>query len=125
MKKSDRIKGSPSEKLLEITRERVRRQALEKFKHTKTCRLARELCLFVRTHRVAFEKKDVNECCSIISTLCKEAGCVEASELCAKAAEAVLESEEKYLELCEQSCKKCSESRLPQKRPPERAIYVA
>jgi hypothetical protein len=36
-----------------------------------------------------------------------------------------MESEEKYLELCEQSCKKCSESRLPRRQPSERAVYVA
>ena len=125
MKESDKLEEPSSKKLLEITRERARKQALKHFRHTKTCVLARELCLFVRTHRAAFEKKDVNECCRFISTLCKEAGCVEASELCAKAAEVVVGSEETYLELCEQSCKKCGESRLPQKRPPGKAVYDA
>jgi hypothetical protein len=100
-------------------------QVLDQFKYIKTCVLARELCLLVRTHRAVLEKQDVHNCCSFISTLCKEAGCTEPSELCAKAAEAVLESEEKYLELCEQSCKKCSESRLPRRQPSERATYVA
>jgi hypothetical protein len=38
---------------------------------------------------------------SLISHFCEEAGCKEASDLCAKAAEAVLESEEEYLSLCE------------------------
>jgi len=117
--------GTQSEKLLELSREKVRKQALEQFKYTKTCMLARELCFLVRTHRATLEKEDVHACCVFISKLCKEAGCEEASELCAKAAEVVLESEEKYLELCEQSCKKCSESRLHRRQPPERAIYVA
>ena len=113
------------EKLLKISREKARRQVLDRLKHVKTCVLARELCLLVRTHRAVLEKQDIHDCCGFISKLCKEAGCEEASDLCAKAAETVLESEEKYLKLCEQSCKKCSESRLPRRRPPERAVYVA
>jgi hypothetical protein len=110
---------------VEISREKVRSQVLDQFKYVKTCVLARELCLLVRTHRAILEKQDVHDCCGFISKLCKEAGCTEASELCAKAAEAVLESEEKYLELCEQSCKKCSESRVPRRQPSEKAVYVA
>lgn len=110
---------------MEVSRERARRQVLDQFKHVKNCVLARELCLLVRTHRAVLEKQDVHDYCSFISTLCKEYGCTEASELCAKAAEAVLESEEKYLALCEQSCKKCSESRIPRRQPSERATYVA
>jgi len=79
---------------VEISREKARSQVLEQFKYIKTCILARELCLLVRTHRAVLEKQDVHNCCSFISTLCKEAGCTEPSELCAKATEAVLESEE-------------------------------
>lgn len=125
VKENDEPKGTQSEKLLELTREKVRKQALERFKHTRTCVLARELCLLVRTHRAVLEKKDVHACCSFISKLCKEAGCEEASELCDKAAEAVLVSEELYLGLCEQSLKKCSESRRPRKQPPKETTYVA
>jgi len=98
---------------LELSRQKLREQTLSRFKYIKTCILARELCLLVRTNRVAFDTKDAHECCSFISQLCKEAGCDEQSELCGKAAEAILESEEKYLDLCAQSCMKCGESRRP------------
>ena len=110
---------------MEISREKARSQVLEQFKYIKTCILARELCLLVRTHRAVLEKEDVQTCCSFISEMCKEAGCEESSDLCAKAAEAVIESEEEYLKLCEQSCKKCSESRLPKRQMSEKATYVA
>jgi hypothetical protein len=110
---------------VEISREKARSQVLDQFKYVKSCVLARELCLLVRTHRAVLEKQDVHDCCSFISTLCKEHSCIEASELCAKAAEAVLKSEEEYLKLCEQACKKCNESRLPRRQPSERAVYVA
>lgn len=125
MKEDNELKGTSSEKGFELSRERARKQALDQFKNTRTCALALELCLLIRTHRAVLEKEDVHECCSFISNLCQENGCAEASELCAKAAEAVLGSEETYLELCEQSLKKCSESRLPKRRPPERSTYVA
>jgi hypothetical protein len=106
LKENDELEEAPSAKLLELTRKRVRNQALRRFKHTRTCVLARELCLLVRTNRVVLEKEDVHTCCGFISKLCKEAGCEEASELCAKAAEAVLRSEETYLDLCAQSLRK-------------------
>jgi hypothetical protein len=125
LKEYDELKGTQSEKLLELSREKARKQALDQFKNTRTCILALELCLLVRTHRAVLEKQDVQDCCSFISKLCKEAGCVGVAELCAKAAEAVLGSEETYLELCEQSLKKCSESRQSKKKLPERATYVA
>ncbi|MFQ5999852.1 MAG: hypothetical protein ACE5J6_03650 [Candidatus Bathyarchaeia archaeon] len=113
---------------MELTRQRIREQALQRFKHIRTCVLARELCLLIRTNRVALNPKDVADCCSFISTLCKEAGCTEPSELCQKGAEAVLTSEEQYLDLCMQSCQKCGESRRPAARPRpvrERTTYVA
>jgi hypothetical protein len=111
---------------LELSRQKMREQVLNRFKHLRTCVLARELCLLVRANRVALDVKDVHDCCSFIAELCREAGCEEPATLCSKAAEAVLTSEEKYLELCEQSCGKCSESRRP-KRPQrvENAYYVA
>ncbi|MGC8940393.1 MAG: hypothetical protein ACP5IM_07770 [Candidatus Bathyarchaeia archaeon] len=71
------------------------------------------------------EKEDIHQWCSFIAELCKKAGCAEPSDLCAKAAEAVLKSEEKYLELCEQSCRKCGEQRQPRRQPPQRTLYVA
>lgn len=111
---------------LELSRQRMREKALDRFKHLKTCVLARELCLLVRANRVTFDVNDVHECCAFIAKLCQEAGCEEPSELCRKASDAVLTSEERYLDLCEQSCKKCSESRRPRK--PERmetTYYVA
>jgi hypothetical protein len=87
--------------------------------------LALELCLMIRTHIAVLEKQDVSYYCGLTSNLCKEAGCKETSELCAKAAEAVLESEERYLLLCEQSCKKCGELKRPKEQSFERAAYVA
>ncbi|NIR87041.1 hypothetical protein GWO13_05490 [Candidatus Bathyarchaeota archaeon] len=111
---------------LELSRQRMRDRALDQFKHLRTCVLARELCLLVRSNRVTFNLKDAHECCAFIAKLCREAGCEEPSELCSKAAEAALTSEEKYLELCGQSCKKCSESRRPRKPSRmETTYYVA
>jgi hypothetical protein len=111
---------------LELSRQRMREDSLDQFKHIRTCVLASELCLLVRTSRVAFNAEDAREHCTFIAGLCKEAGCEEQSDLCSKAAEAVLTNEEKYLELCEQSCMKCGESRRPAPRlPPERTAYVA
>jgi len=98
---------------MELSRQQLREQALSRFKYVKTCILARELCLLVRTNRVAFNLKDTNECCKFISELCRDAGCEEQSQLCAKAADMVTESEEKYLDMCQQSCMKCGESRRP------------
>lgn len=114
------------ERKLELSRQRMRNKALDRFKFIKTCVLARELCLLVRTNRMAFNAKDAHDCCVYIATLCKEAGCKEPSDLCSKAAEAVLTSEEKYLDLCGQSCMKCGESRRPvPTQEPNRNIYVA
>ncbi|MDH5438761.1 MAG: hypothetical protein OEX76_07670 [Candidatus Bathyarchaeota archaeon] len=111
---------------LELSRQGMRERALDRFKQLRTCVLARELCLLVRSNRVTFNLKDVHECCAFIAKLCQEAGCEEPSELCSKAAESVLTSEERYLELCEQSCKKCSESRRPRKPSRmETRYYVA
>ena len=109
---------------MELSRQQLREQALSRFKYVRTSVLARELCLLVRTNRVAFNVKDASECCRFVSTLCKEAGCEEQSELCRGASEAVTESEEKYLDLCQQSCMRCGESRKPvQKKAPNN--YVA
>jgi len=110
---------------LELSRQRMRQHALDQFKHIRTCVLARELCLLIRTSRVTFNTEDVHHCCNFISNLCKEAGCEEPSDLCAKAAETVTESEETYLTLCEESCKRCGESRQPKRPKPERTGYVA
>lgn len=108
---------------LELSRQRIRERALDRFKQLRTCVLARELCLLVRSNRVTFNLKDVHDCCTFIAKLCQEAGCKEPSEMCDKAAEAVLKSEERYLELCEQSCKKCSESRRPRKPSRDETTY--
>lgn len=114
------------ERKLELSRQRMRENVLGRFKFIKTCVLARELCLLVRTNRMAFNVKDAHNCCAYVATLCGEAGCKEPSDLCSKAAEAVLTSEEKYLEICGHSCLKCGESRrpVPTKRP-KRNSYVA
>jgi hypothetical protein len=107
---------------LELTRQKMRERALAQFKQLKTCVLARELCVLVRLNRAAFNKKDAKDCCTFISKLCKEAGCEETSELCRKAAEAVMKDEETYLELCLESCRKCGESKRPRK--PESGMVV-
>lgn len=108
---------------MELSRQKLREKTLERFKYVRTCVLARELCLLVRTNRVAFNPEDVKQCCSFISKLCKEAGCVEQSELCQQASDAVKKDEGKYLELCQQSCMKCGEARQP--RPKKKTTYVA
>jgi hypothetical protein len=108
---------------VEISRKNLRDEVLERIKYVKTCVMARELCLLVRTNRAVLEPKDVQEVCQFVSNLCKEAGCVEPSELCMKAANAVGSAdEEKYLELCAQSCVKCGEARRPL---PKKDAYVA
>ena len=73
---------------------------------------------------LGFEQGDVQEICQYISNLCKEQGCSEPSELCAKAAAAIgTGDEEKYLDLCAQSCVKCGEAKRPQR--PKNDAYVA
>jgi len=111
---------------LELSRQKMREQALNRFKYLRTCVLARELCLLVRANRVTFDVEDAHDSCAFVAKLCQEAGCEEPSALCSKAAEAVLTSEEKYLELCEQSCGKCSESRRPKRaQRADNTYYVA
>jgi hypothetical protein len=108
---------------LEISRKKMREEVLERFKYVKTCVMARELCLLVRTNRAVLEPKDVQEVCRYISGLCKEQGCLEPGEFCQKAAAAVSsKDEEKYLELCAQSCVKCGEAKRP---IPKKETYVA
>lgn len=107
---------------MEISRKKLKDEVLKRIKYVKTCVLARELCLLARTNRAVLEPKDVHDLCLHISGLCKESGCEEPSELCRKAAEAVLTNETKYLELCAQSCKKCGEARRP---APKKSTYVA
>ncbi|MBX5326622.1 MAG: hypothetical protein ACQXXH_05890 [Candidatus Bathyarchaeia archaeon] len=98
---------------MEVSRQKLREQTLSRFKYIRTCVLARELCLLIRSNRVALEKEDVKNSCLFISKLCNEAGCQEQSELCRKAAEALEKNEEQYLEICQQSCIKCGESKAP------------
>jgi hypothetical protein len=108
---------------VEISRRNLRNEVLERLKYVKTCVMARELCLLVRTNRAVLEPQDVEEICQYISTLCKEEGCSEPSELCSKAAAAIgTGDEEKYLDLCAQSCVKCGEARRPQAK---KDAYVA
>ena len=114
---------------MELSRQKMRENSLDRFKYIKTCVLARELCLLVRNNRMCFDAKDAHACCDFISKRCKEAGCQEQSDLCGKASEAVLTSEEEYLELCEQSCLRCGEARQPARQPQpseaRRNMYVA
>ncbi len=121
------LEGKVTPMALEISRQKMRQQAMDRFKYIRTCVLARELCLLVRTQRATLNKEDVRDCCGFISKLCKEAGCGEPSGLCAKAAKAIMNSEEDYLNICTQSCQKCGESRRPTRpdRPePEGSVYV-
>jgi hypothetical protein len=111
---------------LEISRKKLREEVMERIKYVKTCVLAREVCLLVRTNRAVLEPKDVQEICLSISKLCKENGCDEASDVCNKASEAVGTGEEaKYLDLCAQSCMKCGEARKPHELQPKKSTYVA
>ena len=110
---------------MEVSRKKLRDKVLKRFKYVRTCVLARELCLLVRTNRAVLKSKDVHDMCLYISSLCKEHGCKEPSELCHKAAKAVLTDEKKYLELCKQSCAKCGEARKPRKRTTREVTYVA
>lgn len=114
---------SREENRVEISRKKLREEILERIKYVKTCVLAREVCLLVRTNRAVLEPKDIQEICLSVSKLCKEEGCKEPSEMCQKAAEAVGTGDEaKYLDLCAQSCMKCGEARKPQ---PDKSQYVA
>lgn len=108
---------------MEISRKKLREEVLDRIKYVKTCVMARELCLLVRTNRAVLEPKDVQDVCRHVSSLCKEEGCFEPSEFCQKAANAVSEKdEERYLELCAQSCTKCGEAKRP---IPKKETYVA
>ncbi len=108
---------------MEISRKKLRDEILERIKYVKTCVMARELCLLVRTNRAVLEPADVQSVCTYISSLCSEEGCAEPSEICKKAAKAVgTKDEEKYLEMCAQSCLKCGEAKRP---TPKRETYVA
>ena len=108
---------------MEISRKNLRNEVLERIKYVKTCVMARELCLLVRTNRAVLEPKDVQEVCQYVSNLCREEGCKEPSDLCMKAAAAVGEADEaKYLDLCAQSCVKCGEAKRPL---PKKDGYVA
>ena len=108
---------------MEISRKKMRQEILERVKYVKTCVMARELCLLVRTNRAVLEPKDVQDVCKYISGLCREEGCTEPSEMCQRATEAIgTKDEERYLELCAQSCVKCGEAKRP---TPKRETYVA
>lgn len=107
---------------MELSRKKLRKEVLKRVEHIKTCVLARELCLLVRTNRAVLKPEDVHDICSYISSICKEHGCEEPSQLCKKAAQIVLTDEKKYLDLCAQSCMKCGEARKP---TPKKSTYVA
>ena len=108
---------------MEISRKKLRKEVLKRIQYVKTCVMARELCLLVRSNRAVLEPKDVEEVCKYISNLCKEEGCFEPSDLCMKAASAITSNDEKkYLGLCEQSCKKCGEAK---RAAPKKNAYVS
>jgi hypothetical protein len=108
---------------VEISRKKLRDEVLKRIKYVKTCVMARELCLLVRSNRAVLEPEDVQEICGYIAKLCREEGCVEPSELCEKAAEAIgAKDEKRYLELCAKSCVKCGEAKRPTSKKNE---YVA
>lgn len=108
---------------LEMSRKKLHDEILERIKYVRTCVLAREICLLVRTNRAVLDPKDVQEICSSVSKLCKEEDCQEPSEMCRKAAESVGSVDEaKYLELCAQSCMKCGEAKKPTQK--DKSAYV-
>jgi len=102
----------------------MRQHTLDEFKYVRTCVLARELCSLVRSRRAFLNAEDVRRFCNFITSLCREAGCKEASDLCAKAAKVVVKDEKRHLELCEQSCTLCHEGRFPAEPQTERASYI-
>jgi hypothetical protein len=110
---------------MEITRLKLRHRTVKQFKYIRTCILARELCLLVRTNRVALNPKDAHAMCTHVSILCRDAGCTEPSELCEKAANAALTNEQEYLKICNQSCLKCGQARRPPATQATKATYVA
>ncbi len=57
---------------MEISRKNLRNEVLERIKYVKTCVMARELCLLVRTNRAVLEPKDVQEICQYISNYAKK-----------------------------------------------------
>ena len=108
---------------MEISRKKLRNEVLKRIKYVKTCVMARELCLLVRTNRAVLEPEDVREVCEYISELCRKEGCLEPSDLCDKAAKAIGSKDEaRYLDLCAQSCVKCGEAKRP---TPKKSGYVA
>ena len=111
------------ENTLELSRKQQRDKALSRFKYVRTCVLARELCIIIRTNRGTFNRDDVQKSCTLVSQLCKEADCTEQSELCHRASRIVSKDEGEYLELCQQSCLKCGEAR--RSRPKKNTSYVA
>jgi len=108
---------------VEISRKKLRAEVLKRIKYVKTCVMARELCLLVRSNRAVLEPQDVREICLYISNKCKEEGCDEPGDLCMRAANAInSKDEEKYLDLCAQSCIKCGEAKRP---APKKNDYVS
>jgi hypothetical protein len=108
---------------VEISRKKLRDEVLKRIQYVKTCVMARELCLLVRSNRAVLEPEDVKQVCSYISKLCRDEGCLEPSELCDKAAAAIGSKDEgKYLDLCAQSCVKCGEAKRPS---PKKNEYVS
>ena len=108
---------------MEISKKKLREEVLKRIKYMRTCVLARELCLLIRSNRAILEPKDVEEVCILISNLCKEEKCDEPSSLCKKAVNALSSKDENgYLELCTQSCMKCGESKRP---PPGKNAYIS
>jgi hypothetical protein len=108
---------------VEISRKKLRKEVLKRIKYVRTCVMARELCLIVRSNRAVLEPKDVQEICLYISKLCKEEGCNEPGDLCMKASKAINSKDEgKYLELCAQSCMKCGEAK---RKTPKKNAYVS
>jgi hypothetical protein len=53
---------------LKISFEKARKETLSQIDHIRTCVLARELCLIIRTQRAVLQKQDVKECCSLIQS---------------------------------------------------------
>lgn len=85
----------------------ARLQVIALFEETRTCTLARHLCLIIRKERAVLNSKDVQNFCTCVADLCKSFGCTEPCKLCQRASEEVMKDELQYLETCKTSCEAC------------------
>ena len=108
---------------MEISRKNLRNEVLERIKFVRTCVMARELCVLVRTNRAVLEPEMCRKSVVTYRTSAKKKAAVNQATYATKAAKAIGSGdEEKYLDLCAQSCVKCGEAKSPR---PKNDPYVA